>query len=156
MLDLILTSQNLYCRKEFVITSFDGYRVFNCNTYILTSHDIHVVSVSFTSGHAYNSSSSLIPSFSCTKKKKLIIIFIHTRFIIDEYCFHIYTPGTIYRHAYQQTTSNPIRTITSVKTTDPSNVLANLIIFGYRTYKFVYSKCKKKNIEPLKSVRKIR
>lgn len=71
MLDLILTSQNLYCRKEFVITSFDGYRVFNCNTYILTSHDIHVVSVSFTSGHAYNSSSSLIPSFSCTKKKKI-------------------------------------------------------------------------------------
>ncbi|XP_026810704.1 uncharacterized protein LOC113552170 isoform X1 [Rhopalosiphum maidis] len=48
--------------------------------------------------------------------------------------------GTISRHTYQQSTSNPVQNITTIKTADPNTVLANIVTFGYISYKIMYKK----------------
>lgn len=69
----------------------------------------------------------------------------------------ISTLGTISRNTYQQSTSNPIRKITTVKTTEPSSILANLVTFGYISYKTMYSKWNDNGwIERPTAVREIR
>lgn len=51
------------------------------------------------------------------------------------------TLGTISRHTYQQsTTQNPVQNITTTNTAGPNSVLANIVTFGYVSYRIVYSK----------------
>lgn len=66
--------------------------------------------------------------------------------MISVYTLLMYdTLGTISRRMYPQPTTNPNRKLTTTETADPmSRVLANLVTFGYVSYRIVYSKLKQK------------